>query len=138
MLLIFQYYIQTEYSYLQISKSLRSMSKFSCCTIFSVTFSYFITFILILIDLSALYQNEVSVFIDSSFSNKVTKFSEEFRYLIIFVFTFFFSFEHFEILTVSIMMKVMASAISGLSCNKAFISLVITFFFSFYLLTCLV
>ena len=133
MLLIFQYYIQTEYSYLQISKSLRSMSKFSCCTIFSVTFSYFITFILILIDLSALYQNEVSVFIDSSFSNKVTKFSEEFRYLIIFVFTFFFSFEHFEILTVSIMMKVMASAISILNGNKSFVSLVITCFPSLFL-----
>ena len=71
------------------------MSKFSC-TIFSVTFRYFTTFILILL----------------------------LRRL--------FSFEHFEILAVSTMMKFMAAAIRGLSGNKAFISLVNTFFLSFF------
>ena len=42
------------------------------------------------------------------------------------------SFERFEVLTVSIMMKVMALAISGLSGNKVFISLVITFLSYFF------
>ena len=59
------------------------------------------------------------------------------KYLIILVLNYIhlqkkvFSFEHFEILTVSTMKKVMASAISGLNGNKAFISLVILSFLSF-------
>ena len=61
------------------------------------------------------------------------------KYLIILVLNYIylqkkvFSFEHFEILTVSTMMTVMASAISGLNGNKAFISLVITSFLSFFI-----
>ena len=61
------------------------------------------------------------------------------KYLIILVLNYIylqkkvFSFERFEILTVSTMMTVMASAISGLNGNKAFISLVITSFLSFFI-----
>ena len=47
------------------------MSKFSCA-IFSVTISYFITFILNLLIINAFYENEESVFIDACCSYRFT------------------------------------------------------------------
>ena len=113
------------------------MSKFSGCANIHVTFRYVITFILITLFINVFYRNGKSNCTDVCCSNKITTNFQ--RLLQIFCFSLFlkkkgklFRFEHFEVLTVSLMMKDMASTTSRLSVNEAFTStMIIIFLFIF-------